>query len=561
MPNRFRFLAAAVTCSLFVTNGPSSAAAQIVAPWPPMRGVEVPAGCEAPKISSTRRKFYVDPVNGAASGDGSEAHPWNSLQDVLTKGFVSSKPNDPASPVSKTANPPRAFPGDAILLKSGDYGNIKIQGYYGSGTTLVAFDNTNFITIEAAPGATPVLKNLLMIGGGKWVFRGLTIENIASNLDSHDYGSLVVFNGPHHDIIFDGNTVRSSADTSEWSQADWLAKAADGIFDYGGSYNGASCVTIINNNVVNTGNAMRLQRSDKVLVKGNSINYFIHDGIDYASNNMVIQNNIETNHIDAGDSARVHPDFMQGQPYGCSAAGQNCDTLSNLVIDSNIAIRQTDPNMPFAKISLVEGAIQGIDTFDGQWINVKVTNNIVITSTYHGIAYYGVHGAVIANNIVLGDGHSVKLIPWITVQSQKNHTASSDVIIRNNIASGLNYAPETNNINVDHNLCVSLTGHCTLGLVFGGKLDRFSVPGVYGDDNIIELNGASDLFNKFTVVDGTVTELDLRLKPGTRAVGTGNPEAAPITDITGSARTIPYDLGAYKFVKPASAATKDQSKP
>jgi hypothetical protein len=252
---------------------------------------------------------------------------------------------------------------------------------------------------------------------------------------------------------------------------------------------------------------------------------------------------------------------MQGQPFGCSAAGQNCDTLSNLTIDSNIAIRQTDPNMPFAKISLIEGAIQGIDTFDGIWNNVKVTNNIVITSTYHGIAYYGVHGAVIANNIVLSDGHSQKLIPWITVQSQKNHTVSSDVIIRNNIASGLNYSLETTNITVDHNLCTSVSNHCNLSLVFGGKLYRFAIPGVYGDENIIDLHDPSDLFKKFSIVDGTVTELDLRLKPGTRAVGTGNPEATPTTDITGAERTLPFDLGAYKFVASAPTAARDQTKP
>jgi hypothetical protein len=277
-------------------NGPCRAAAEIVAPWPPARGVEVPAGCEVPKISPTRHTFYIDPANGVAGGDGSEANPWNSLSDIFAKGLISSKPKDPHSPANKTAKPRRIFPGDVILLKSGNYGNIKIQGYYGSGTTLVAFDNTDFITVEAAPGATPVLGNLFLVGGGKWVFRGLTIENVASNLDSRSYGSLVVFTGPHHDIIFDNNTVRSSSDISSWSQADWLAKAADGIFDYGGSYNGASCVTIINNNVINTGNGMRLSRSDKVLVKGNAINYFIHDGIDCASNNMTIQNNIETPH-------------------------------------------------------------------------------------------------------------------------------------------------------------------------------------------------------------------------------------------------------------------------
>jgi len=56
------------------------------------------------------------------------------------------------------------------------------------------------------------------------------------------------------------------------------------------------------------------------------------------------------------------------------------------------------------------------------------------------------------------------------------------------------------------------------------------------------------LFNTFTSLpNGTVTGLDLRLKPGTPAVGTGDAVDAPATDITGAARRVPYDLGAYKY--------------
>ena len=532
--------------------GLGHASAQIIVPWQSPTGLEVPAGCEIPKISATRRTFYVDPINGSASGDGSASHPWNSLKDMLANGLISDKPRDfvdQQAGASKTTRDAPIRPGDVILLENGNYGNIKIQGYYGTGkNALVAFDNSDFITLEAAPGATPVLGNLLVTGGAKWIFRGLTIENVSSKVDhTSPYGHLVAFLGPHHDIIFDHNTVLSSGDINAWSQADWLSNAADGIMDQGQGYNGASCVTITNNKIENIGNGIQSQRSDKVLIKGNTINNFIHDGMDYASNNMIIQNNLETNHIDAGDSAHVHPDFMQGQPWGCTPAGQNCDTLSNVIIDSNIAIRQTDPNLPFAKISMVAGAIQGIDTFDGQWHNVRVTNNVVITTTYHGIAYYGVHGAVIANNIVLSDGNNPNFIPWITIQNQKNHTVSTDVIIRNNITSGLNYAAETVGIEVDHNICIATRGRCNLALVFDGRLGHYSMPGEYGDHNLLDVNDASTLFKKFILVDGCVMALDLNLLPKTPAVGSGKAENAPTTDITGSERATPYDLGAYKY--------------
>jgi hypothetical protein len=541
-----------------IVIGPLPARAQFEPPWRPAKGVETPSGCEIPKLSATHRTFYIDPVNGSAGGDGSKSNPWNSLNDIVTKGYISNKQRGPDgasdNPAKGAANSP-IHPGDVILLESGDYGNIKIQGYFGVGDKLSAFDNVDFITIEAAPDATPVLDGLLLLGGAKWVFRGLTIRNFRANLDGHSGGYLAAFQGPHHDIIFDGNTLLSTSDVSGWSQADWLGRASSGIFDYGGTYNGASCITITNNRLLNLSFGIFTQRSDKVLVKGNLINYFLHTAIMFGSNNNIIRNNVITNRIDAGDMATLHPQFMRGTSWGCTAADEHCDTLTNVTIDGNITIRQTDPNIPLAHESKSEGLTMGIVIFDGQWYDLRVTNNVVITTELHGLAYYGAHRAVIANNTVLGDRGGNSRVPWITVQNEKNHEISSDIIIRNNISNGLHYAAETTNISVDHNICLSTNGKCNLALAFNGRLDRFSLPGDYGDHNRIDLRDASDLFRKFTVVDGCVTALDLNLLPNTHAVGTGNPENAPATDITGAARTVPFDLGAYKYASSAPTAT------
>ncbi len=79
---------------------------------------------------------------------------------------------------------------------------------------------------------------------------------------------------------------------------------------------------------------------------------------------------------------------MQGYP----------GAFTNVVIDSNRVIRQTDPNLPFPT------GLQGIDAFDGDWTNLAVTNNVVVTSSCWGIAYASVHGGKIINNTVLADG-------------------------------------------------------------------------------------------------------------------------------------------------------------
>ena len=52
--------------------------------------------------------------------------------------------------------------------------------------------------------------------------------------------------------------------------------------------------------------------------------------------------------------------------------------FQNVLIDSNLIVRQTDPRLPFPTY------LQGIDAFDADWTNVTVTNNVVITSACHG---------------------------------------------------------------------------------------------------------------------------------------------------------------------------------
>ncbi len=76
-----------------------------------------------------------------------------------------------------------------------------------------------------------------------------------------------------------------------------------------------------------------------------------------------------------------------------------------------------------------------------------MTNNVVVTSSCWGIGYASLHGSKIINNTVLDDGSDagtknragkVMCRPSIAV-GDKTHEgpSSNDVIIRNNIASGL----------------------------------------------------------------------------------------------------------------------------
>ncbi len=135
-------------------------------------------------IQSTARRV-------ADGGDGSQAHPWSSLDAVLSgkwgvNGFslpgyarplLSSIPyihivNGKRDLVAdETGNPP-VHPGDTIRLMYGDYGDVGIGVY----STQVP--NSDFVTVEAAPGQTPVFSTLYIRSTNKWVFNGIKVQSL-----------------------------------------------------------------------------------------------------------------------------------------------------------------------------------------------------------------------------------------------------------------------------------------------------------------------------------------------------------------------------------------------
>lgn len=455
--------------------------------------LRVPEGCPAPS-RSYHHVFYIDPVHGSMNGDGSAPRPWRTLAEVIDAGLISTMPThfDDAKQRQIRNNPNAPIkPGDAIFLRSGDHGSIILQGTYGG--PLVGYDNSDFITIAAEPGQTPLLRELKVLGGNKWVFEGLTIENIHQNLFNPG-DSLVTLEGPHKDIVITGNHIMSTADASQWGATEWLKNSSDGLFDYAPLYNGASCISIVGNHFKNVATAMKSQRSDRVLIKDNRLDYWVHDGLDYGSNDMLIEGNVFVNKVDAGDALELHPDFMQGQPWGWGpgTGWSHGDSLSNIVITGNVLIRQTDLNLK------TSGFIQGIDTFDGDWHNLRITNNVVITDAYQGISFYGVHDVLIANNILLSDGAVLRdpftgemksWAPLLVVQHQKREeggAASSNVTIRDNVVSGLTPDPGTINLVVRNNLCATdRIEKCILEYAVGGVGEWTAKPGVYDGGNAI----------------------------------------------------------------------------
>ena len=510
------------------------------------QAAQVYQGCAEP--GATGKVWYVDPVNGkipAAGGNGTKAAPWNSLQGLFSikpqpgyaRPLLSSVPyfhvvdGKRAWVADQVGNPP-VQPGDTIELMSGDYGDIVIGDY------LQQIVNPSFVTVEAAPSQAPVFSTLYIRSTNKWVFKGIKVQSLLGTNNNKQALVTVTDQGaalPTADIILESMQVSSADSTDGWTQPEWLARArAIGILAKGNDHGAdTTCVAVTNSHISKVIFGSEVM-ANNMLFSGNEIDRFGDDGIDYVASNILIAKNYIHDDLDLGNGA--HMDGMQGYP-GAS---------TNVVIDSNRIIRQTDPKLPFPN------NLQGIDAFDGDWTNLTVTNNVVVTSSCWGIFYASVHGGKIINNTVVADGllpMPGNCRPMVTV-GDKTHQGSSsnDVIIRNNIAPGLSIYNVDPSMTMDHNICLAIDGRCLILTYVNGK-PKWGVfkPGEYAGHNIIDRRGAAGAFVNF---DPAKFVYDLRLKPGAGAIGTGNSAEAPPVDITAAPRGSRIDLGAYRYNPP-----------
>jgi hypothetical protein len=332
-------------------------------------------------------------------------------------------------------------PGDKILLMSGNYGDVWINIWKAE------ILNSDFVTVEAAPGQTPVLTSLSIAATNKWVFNGLKVQSLQPAALSGNALVTVKDGGatlPTSDIVLENMTISSQDNAKSWSQAQWIANARNG-FNAQSSAGGANtkCVSLTGSHISNVRTGAVLF-ANQLLFSNNQIDHFGDDGIDYAASNLAITNNSIHDNLDIGDG--THPDAMQGS-LGVLAPGAALNYFQNILIDSNLIVRQTDPELSFPFV------LQGIDAFDSDWTNVTVSNNVVVTSACWAIAFWSIHNSLIVNNTVVGDG--LMATPGCTATisvGDKSHEgpSSSNTALRNNLASRLIVYNLDSGVEADH---------------------------------------------------------------------------------------------------------------
>ncbi len=311
--------------------------------------------------------------------------------------------------------------GDSILLLSGNYGDLTVSGRNPAAT----------VFIRAATGATPVFTHLRVQNSSNWTIVDVEVRPRYSS--GADGTNAVVLDGDH--LALEDSRINYADDVSSWTAADWLARAGNGISMEG------TAVTVRNNTINAVDHGINSSTTDS-LVSGNVIANFRGDGIRGLGDRMVYEYNTIKNSYAVDDN---HDDGFQSWSYGTGGVGTG--VVRDVTLRGNTIINFEDPNQPY------RSTLQGIGLFDGMFEGWIVENNLVITDHWHGISFYGAINCRIINNTVVDNDAAPSPDPWIMVNNHKNGTASSGVIVRNNIATDYSL---TGGVTTDHNLEITM---------------------------------------------------------------------------------------------------------
>jgi len=359
----------------------------------------------------TGATFYVDPVNGSPSGDGSQGNPWRTIEEVFDSGLVESYEFADHPYVEGAATVIR---NEGAPVKSGDE-LVLLSGYHGA-LVIMDYQNTSYITIRAAEGSSPTVARIALTSCRNWHVKGLVVSpTFADSFVTGTMASLAghSWHGPSTNLILNACSLFSVQDVSGWDSVAWNTLACNGI-----SLSGDSLYAV-SNTVLNTDFGLTVS-GDKCLAFGNTVANFAGDGLRGLGDDLVFEANTVRNCYDVNEN---HDDGFQSWSINDDPPRQR------VVLRRNLIVNYENPNQPF------RGTLQGIGCFDGPYDDWVIENNVIITDHWHGITLLGARNCRIVNNTVMDPNDDSPGPCRIHIDDHKDGWESSGCLIRNNIAA------------------------------------------------------------------------------------------------------------------------------
>ena len=307
--------------------------------------------------------------------------------------------------------------GETIQLAPGTYSNMQIVG--GAYNQLIIGTNktakgvptlTSPVTITSQDPAHPaVLPSIAIRVTSHWHLKGLAIRPVKAQLPIAS--AIYMIEGV--DNTFEDSSI-SYGDATNWTVADWLAKAGDGVI-LGGDSN-----VVRNNTIQNVYMGISMyDTATHALIKNNTIDGIGGDGMRILADNVTVDSNFIRNFKKINDN---HEDCSQSWGTASGTVGQDA-FVRGVTFQNNICINNMDPN---AKVNdpLYHPGLQGFDDFDGGTEGWLVQNNVFAGTAYHGIAYSGATNMTIRNNTILDSDATINGADNVWIMVFKNKTGT-----------------------------------------------------------------------------------------------------------------------------------------
>ena len=331
-------------------------------------------------------------TGGAVFGAGGfKQESWRSVQEVLKSGKVMS--------------------GDRIVLDSGSYGKLWLNGY--------TFDPP--VQISSKHGSHVHFENVKVGNSSGLEFRGFFVWPLSPEPRK---GPLVATSSSTDRIAFAEMDIRGRSDANEsfldWTVLDWTKTWRSSGIELRGSNN-----VVEDSKITATAFAITLRgKSSKAL--RNRINGFSGDAIRVLGDNSIVSYNIIENCFKVDDN---HDDGIQSWAPKDIAVSER--RISNLRLDGNTIFEWSEDRKHPLRCRL-----QGIGLFDGMFYGTEIVNNLVVVDHYHGISIYGALRSKVLNNTVVHAHATGVKSPSIRLNDHKKGYKSDRNIVANNIAMG-----------------------------------------------------------------------------------------------------------------------------